>query len=103
MTTTVCPRSDLAASEIVSATSEKFSGAEEIDVEEIVFDRGVNVNNAIDDDGGVKPDADDNMDAVTIKAVNDFMMVVGCCFGLYYNMYYVLIMNWKETKASKEF
>jgi len=68
----VWPLSDLAASAIVPATSAKFSGAEKTDVVEIVSGaRGVKA-----DDGNVNPDATDRTDAVTVKAVNDFMLVV---------------------------
>ena len=70
-TTTVWPLKDLAASEIVSAISEKFSGTALRDKED--------VNDAGDDDAGeIKPDAPDSskLNTVTIVNidVNDFMM-----------------------------
>ena len=72
LTTTVFPRSELAALEIVSATSEKFSGAAEMDVFETVFD----VNNV--DDGAVKADAAENKVAVRLR-IASFIVVAGSC------------------------
>ena len=71
----VFPRNEPAASEIVSATSAKFSGAAEIDVLEIVF----GVNKAVDDDGTVKADAAENKVAVTVKAASDFIVIATWC------------------------
>jgi hypothetical protein len=65
----VFPFSELAASAIVSATSEKFSGAAVIDVlEMIVFCVFVN--------GVVNADATENKVAVMVKTASDFIVVV---------------------------
>lgn len=69
-TTTVFPFSELAASAIVSATSEKFSGAAEINVLEMIGFLCCVVN------GVVNADATENKVAVTVKTANDFIVVV---------------------------
>jgi hypothetical protein len=74
-TTTVCPRSDLEAADIVPAMSEKFSGAAEIDDWEIAL----GVDNAVDDDGAVKADAAENSVAVKVKTASNFIVEAGCC------------------------
>jgi len=69
LTTTVFPLSDFDASAIVSAISEKFSGAAEIDVLVSL----VGVRNAVD--GAVKADAAENKVAVNVMTVNDFIVI----------------------------
>ena len=56
---------------MVSATSEKFSGAAKVDVLESAFDR----IKAVDDDGAVKADAAENKVAVNFRAVKDFIVL----------------------------
>jgi len=80
-TTTVLPRSDLVACEIVSATSEKFSGAL------VAKERDEEIEDLdLDNRGGrqSKPNATDNRHRVNIKAaVSDFFI-----------MFMMLFANW---------
>ena len=72
-TTTVLPRSDLVACEIVSAMSEKFSGA--LDVKE--RDEETDVLDHLVDDMGSKPNATDSRNTITIKdVINEFVLMV---------------------------
>ena len=85
MTTTVWPLNDLAASEIVSATSEKFSGAPFV-----ARDKEDNDEAGDDDDAGeIKPDAPDSSKLNTVAIVNidvnNFMMAFIIYFMLVYS------------------